>query len=211
MASIRGTFCERKMKPKGAFDPRSFRWKKSGRAWLLVGCPKRHWKAKTGRCAVGTEAHALLTPARGRCTAGSRKIRKGKGLEGGPANWWIPRPPRPKLCYRSKSAALRDFVDANHGLISGRGLDYPSPPEAFDAINRKYGLKGKRAAKSIADAIWEAMPKGRPFCLDRIDIDTLNEIDLVKMDDQGRSFQLPDHAHNLILDAQQKLYWERQR
>lgn len=67
---IRGTFCEKTVAPKSRFAPKSFRWKKSGRAWLLVGCPKG--KLKRGRCAVGMRAVKILAPAHGRCTVGKR-------------------------------------------------------------------------------------------------------------------------------------------
>lgn len=71
---IRGRFCERIVTPKRAFDRRSFRWKKSGRAWVLVGCPRGKWRGES--CGVGTKAHVVLVRARGRCTIG-RAIRKG--------------------------------------------------------------------------------------------------------------------------------------
>jgi hypothetical protein len=79
---IKGSFCERTPAPKSAFDKRSFRWKKSGRAWVLVGCPKGRWRKN--RCAVGTKAHKVLAPAKGRSKRGAqtrcrvgRKIKKG--------------------------------------------------------------------------------------------------------------------------------------
>lgn len=68
MRKIRGRFCERKVLPKGAFDRRSFRWKKNGRAWVLVGCPKRHWKR--GRCTVGMKAHVVLVKSKKSCRVG---------------------------------------------------------------------------------------------------------------------------------------------
>ena len=40
----------------------------------------------------------------------------------------------------------------------------------FDSVNEKYGLRGKRCAKRIGDAISAALP-GAPYCLDRIDLD----------------------------------------
>jgi hypothetical protein len=87
---IRGTFCEEKLAAKSQFDPRSFRYKKSGKAWLLIGCPKGKWdpkgyvtlktgKRQRGRCkAASTRAYTLLVPARARrCPAGSKRVRKG--------------------------------------------------------------------------------------------------------------------------------------
>ena len=43
----------------------------------------------------------------------------------------------------------------------------------FDSVNERYGLRGKRRVKNIAQAVSVAIPK--PFCLDKIDLDVLNE------------------------------------
>lgn len=73
---IVGRFCEVVKVRRRAFDPRSFRWKKSGSAWILVGCPLGRWRS--GRCAAGTRAHVVLEPQRGRrCRRGARQIEKG--------------------------------------------------------------------------------------------------------------------------------------
>jgi hypothetical protein len=92
-----GKFCERTMAPKSDFDKQSFRWKKSGKAWVLVGCPKGKWAPKkawthcrtvkgrrrcsheVGKCKTGTRSHKLLTPLgkRSRCPKGSRRVTKG--------------------------------------------------------------------------------------------------------------------------------------
>lgn len=75
MARIVGRFCKRVLLPKSAFDKRSFRWKKSGQAWVLVGCPKGTWK--NDRCAVGTRAHVVLSKSSRRCGVGRTVVRKG--------------------------------------------------------------------------------------------------------------------------------------
>ena len=69
---IRGTFCERILISKKRFG--TFRWKKSGRAWILLGCPKGKLTAK-GVCRAGFKAYAVLKPS-GRCESGEKKIRK---------------------------------------------------------------------------------------------------------------------------------------
>lgn len=69
------TYCEKKFQPKEAFDKQSFRWKKSGKARVLVACPKGEWSH--GRCTVGLRAYAILTRAHGRCTRGQKRITKG--------------------------------------------------------------------------------------------------------------------------------------
>lgn len=67
--------CEKKLAPKSKFDRRSFRWKTSGKARVLVACPKGHWRR--GRCTVGLRAYKLLTPPKaGRCPVGTVKLRK---------------------------------------------------------------------------------------------------------------------------------------
>jgi len=75
---IKGTFCEENLAPKTQFDKRSFRYKKSGPAWLIIACPKGEWMPRKKQCKVGTRAHKILRPARGkRCRAGSHRIKKG--------------------------------------------------------------------------------------------------------------------------------------
>jgi hypothetical protein len=61
---IHGRFCETKKGRKTSFARRSFRWKKSGRAWLLIACPKSKWKSRSERCSVGTRAYAVLVRAK---------------------------------------------------------------------------------------------------------------------------------------------------
>jgi hypothetical protein len=93
---IKGTFCERTTAPKSAFDKRSFRYKKSGKAWVLIGCPKGSWQPKkrwrrrkkvrgkttyvweVGKCKIGTRSYKLLAPLGGkkRCPKGSRRVTK---------------------------------------------------------------------------------------------------------------------------------------
>ena len=69
-------YCEKKQGKQSAFDRRSFRWIRRGKAKILIACPRGKWNAPTDRCRVGTRAYAVLTPARGgRCKAG-RKLRK---------------------------------------------------------------------------------------------------------------------------------------
>jgi hypothetical protein len=72
---IRGSFCEREIAPKSFFAPRSFRWKQSGRAWLLIGCPRGHWSRKN-RCKVGTQVHTILSPTIGHCRDRGRRVVK---------------------------------------------------------------------------------------------------------------------------------------
>jgi hypothetical protein len=77
MGAIRGAFCEEKKAPKGSFDPRSFRWKKSGAAWVLVGCPRDGWQARKAHCKAGLKAYVVLKPAGARCAIGTKRVSKG--------------------------------------------------------------------------------------------------------------------------------------
>lgn len=66
--------CEKKVEPKSAFDPRSFRWVHKGRGYILVGCPVGQWAPRKGRCKVGLRAHAVVTKSKkGRCPVGSKR------------------------------------------------------------------------------------------------------------------------------------------
>jgi len=73
---IRGSFCRSVKAPKTAFDKRSFRWKKSGRGFVLVGCPKGKWSPKSATCKTGTRAHEVLVRVNGSCSVGKR-VKKG--------------------------------------------------------------------------------------------------------------------------------------
>ena len=73
-----GSFCEKTLTPRKQFDSESFRWKQSGKAWLLVGCPKGKWQPRKERCRVGTKAHKILVKKGYRhCAVGTRRVVKG--------------------------------------------------------------------------------------------------------------------------------------
>lgn len=87
---IKGTFCERKGQlTKARCAKGSYRWGKSGKAWLLYCCPKGAWESgkyiyrikdgkrrrTRGRCSTGMRTHVLLVP-RARCKPGERRIVK---------------------------------------------------------------------------------------------------------------------------------------
>lgn len=69
------SFCERTVNPKSIFDARSFRWIRSGKARVLVGCPKGKWAVRKARCKVGLKARAILVP-RPRCKKDEKRVRK---------------------------------------------------------------------------------------------------------------------------------------
>jgi hypothetical protein len=111
-----------------------------------------------------------------------------------PKHWWRRPSPGPRMCYRTKADALKVFLDVNSDIVENYGgADYKVSPSEFDAINHKYDLKGKRAARTIADAVWAAMPVGKPYCIDRIDLDALNDTSPAR--EAGIAFRLPDYVY----------------
>lgn len=108
----------------------------------------------------------------------------------------------------TKSAALREFVDANRMLIeTAGGIEKGHGPAEFDAINHKYNLTGKRAVRTIAQAIWQAMPPNRPYCLDQIDLDALNGTTPAYV--QDARFVLPDYVYAADAAAREAAHYRR--
>lgn len=59
-------FVSKRLEPPSHFDKRSFRTvvQKDGTE-IIIGCPKGHYNAKTGRCKKGTRAQSIRTPKKG--------------------------------------------------------------------------------------------------------------------------------------------------
>jgi len=123
--------------------------------------------------------------------------------------WWHRKPPRePKVCYPTKTDALNAFREVNWRVIDEwGGIDAEGSGGEFDAVNNRYGLKGKDKVRSIGEALWVAMPPGRPFCLDELDLDTLNETDPGREHPVG--FRLPNYVEEAILDREQAEYYRQ--
>lgn len=86
-----GHKCERVVEAKSRFHPKSFRWVKSGKGRVLIGCPKTQEGRKTvfdesrrkgTQCRfartgerAGTRAHAVVTArkAGGACPTGAKR------------------------------------------------------------------------------------------------------------------------------------------
>ena len=122
-------------------------------------------------------------------------------------NWWQSTvPEEDRVCYDTKTKALKAFLDTNYAIIENYGgADYEVSPSEFDSINHKYGLRGNRVATTIAKAVWAAMPEGKPFCLDRIDIDALNSTSPARESDLA--FQLPDHVYEANYGKEMERYY----
>jgi predicted double-glycine peptidase len=108
--------------------------------------------------------------------------------------WWLRRRgriAREQLCYPTKGEALEAFKDANLDLVEASGGLENRDCRGYDSINERYELRGRRQVCNLGDAMWAAMPAGRPFCLDRLDIEALN--DTTPGREHG-GFRLPDQA-----------------
>lgn len=112
------------------------------------------------------------------------------GLDKVPAWWRGKRATHDASCYSTKAQALHAFADANVDVIEAAG-GIDQPQGHLDAVNERYGLRGARKARTLGEAFWHALPPGRPFCIDRIDLSTLNE---AMADARHGELRLPDHV-----------------
>ena len=122
-------------------------------------------------------------------------------------NWWRSAvPEEDRVCYDTKTKALRAFLDTNYEIVENYGgANYAQSPSEFDAINHKYNLRGNRAATTISEAVWAAMPEGKPYCLDRIDLDALNGTSPAR--DSDLAFRLPDHVYETDYGKEMERYY----
>ncbi len=129
-----------------------------------------------------------------------------------PAFWWRgPIPRGPAACLPTKQALLRVFVDENRDIIENYGgIGYEVSPAEFDSINHKYDLKGKKAARSISDAIWAALPPQprKKYCFEDIDLAALN--DTSPAHESVQAFRLPDWIEEQRLVAQETEWYREQ-
>ena len=132
--------------------------------------------------------------------------REALALSRAPSDWWRrPIPTEQRRCYLSKADALNVVRDTNRRLIEEwGGMDAVSTGGEFDAINHRYGLRGKDQVKSIADALWVTMPTGRPFCIDDLDIDALNA---TSPGQRGAGFQLPEWVIDEQIEREADRYY----
>ena len=126
------------------------------------------------------------------------------------ANWWRKAvPEEDRVCHDTKTKALKAFLDTNYEIVQNYGgADYAVGSSEFDSVNHKYNLRGKQAARTIAQAVWAAMPEGKPYCLDRIDLDALNDTSPVR--EAGVPFRLPDYVHEAGAAADEERYYRAQ-
>jgi hypothetical protein len=101
------TWSEEKHKPKGAFDPGSFRYKRVPskgplKAYLLLGCPKGYWHPAAQRCEIAQELHVVMRP--GRRVVGLRRVANPGACPPGipPQVWHDPRFQAELRAYRKR-------------------------------------------------------------------------------------------------------------
>jgi hypothetical protein len=132
-----------------------------------------------------------------------------------PKRWSERKSPRyTRNCYKSKSDALRVFLDHNMEFIdeAASGETYQHGCSEFDSINRTYQVPRKRCVRTVADAVWYAL-KGRgpagqaPFCIRDIDLATLNR---TTAGSYGRGFQLPSFVEEAVIDEDQENWWREE-
>lgn len=71
---FRGKYCRERQRQPSACARGSFRTIKSGKARIVICCPKGKWNKKTQRCRVGTTAQSVLRPRTSRfCKLAARK------------------------------------------------------------------------------------------------------------------------------------------
>ena len=134
-------------------------------------------------------------------------LRRGPAHSRQIANWWQKAAPtEDRVCYDTKTKALKAFLDTNYEIVENYGgANYAVSPSEFDSINHKYGLRGSKAATTIAEAVWAAMPEGKPFCLDRIDVDALNDTSPAR--ESHLTFRLPDYVYEAGIAAEEEKYY----
>jgi hypothetical protein len=124
--------------------------------------------------------------------------------------WWTKALPKDthKISYPTKTAALNVFLDYNRGVVDDYGGEsMKHAPASFDAINHRFGIKGKRQVDNIAKAVWWAMPAGSPYYLEDIDVNLLNETAPAIYNQRGLQFEIPDYAQESALLEQEAEYW----
>jgi hypothetical protein len=175
-------------------------------SWLAWLTYRRVGMITAGAAIVGLGVFALRqNPARSIFGRGQRR------LSGRPDDWYKhDRGAQPEqACYRTKTAALQAFKDYNRDQIAEWGpIDRKDSPEEYDAINHKRTLRGKRAVRTLARAMWEAMPSKPPFCLDRIDVELLNA---TSPGQAGSGFRIPTWGEEEAYSSKQEAHYRQKR
>lgn len=98
--------------------------------------------------------------------------------------------------FLSKRSAVDAFAAANMRQCEA-WLDAPATGGEYDAVNERYGLRGRKRVATLRAAIMVCIPTARPYSLADLDLDTLNETAPAR----ELAFQLPDAAAMARCDA----------
>lgn len=125
--------------------------------------------------------------------------------------WYTkPRPGSDRVCYPTKTKALLVFMDHNWQVIEEwGGPGRVDDPTAFESINEEHELRGRRRVDSLAKALWWSMPAGRPFCLENMKLELLNQTDPAthSFSERGMVFTLPDYVEEAELAKREADYY----
>jgi len=120
--------------------------------------------------------------------------------------WWRSSSPAPAACYPTKTALAKAIADRNIDLVEHwGGLERETGPGEFDSLNEKLELRGRRKIRSLGQAIWAAIPAGKPFCHEAVDWGALNETTPAAA--EGYRFEIPDEAIAEAGEEGEARYW----
>ena len=129
--------------------------------------------------------------------------RKYNPVRGWRNRWWQGKRPkdRYKICYRTKTDALKIFKDHNQDMIDELALGHGAGKETFDNFRHYYS---NPKIDTLNKALWVAMPAkaGPPWCIEDIDVQMLNGIGPIAYGESGMEFTLPDHVEEARLAEQ---------
>lgn len=107
-----------------------------------------------------------------------------------------------KLCFRTKADMLEEFRDANLHIMEPCERD--TTGQSFDPVNHKYdrdGKHGRKKATTCEEAVRVASPTEPPYCIDRIDLDALNDLEIAK---RKGGFRLPPEAVDALAEREER-------
>jgi hypothetical protein len=126
--------------------------------------------------------------------------------------WWErPLPKKEKTHYKLKRDALNVFIAHNQDVIDlvFDGMDR-GVPESYDNINRNLDLEGDKKISTFAEALWLSLGPERPFYIEEIDVDMLNDTPAMQQNGQGMALRLPDFIEEIKIEREQAEYYEQQ-
>jgi hypothetical protein len=101
----------------------------------------------------------------------------------------------PAVCYASRrelGLVLLEWLKQRYGADTRGGAGHDARGGGFDAVNERYNLRGRRRVGTLAAAVGACLPRERPWCLDRVDMETLNDTAPAR---EAGGFELPDAVH----------------